>query len=175
MVVFQTVNADGLVIRTAWDDFHAGPVELLITIDHADHPDGKGITERLIRRLSLQSMAPESMKTDGSLRVVGDWLEKRKPGLRTRPEDPQEFFAHVALFFVLTIQGGEKGVTRVLANYSGVNPSMAREWIAKARRLGMLTTPRAGCYTGRAVGHLTDKARTILASKSLNMPLADAA
>jgi hypothetical protein len=84
-VTFNTVRVDGLVIRTAWDDYHAGPVELLITLDHTPRIVGRGITERSIHRLSLRAMAPqqESMKTlmemVGSLKVVGEWLDKNQP------------------------------------------------------------------------------------------------
>lgn len=164
MATYSTVSVDGLIIETWWDPYFAGPVKLLITLDQAARPDGKGIPERFIRRLSLQSMSPKVMKTPGSILVVGDWLQKHKPTLRRRVEDPTEFFAYVALFFVLVTESGEKGASRLLANYAAVRPTMARQWIDTARTLGMLTSPIPGYTTGRAQGVLTDKARSILAS-----------
>jgi hypothetical protein len=167
MVNFQTVKVDGLVIRSAWDPYHAGPVELHITLDHRATSDGRGITERKLRHLSLVSIAPESPEPTEGLRVVGDWLDEHKPRLRARVADPELFFAHVALFFVLAIRDGMKGVYRVLANYAGIRPSMARTWVEKARRLGMLASNGIKLATvGRAFGILTDKARQVLASQS---------
>lgn len=167
MVTFQTVTVDGLVIRTAWDERHAGPVELHITIDHSARQAGRGIPQWFIHNLSLQSLTPASMKTPGSILTVGSWLEKNKPTPRKRVEDPTTFFAHVALFFVLVIESGEKGVSRLLANYAKVRPTMARQWIEKARQLGMLTENATRHHLGRAFGMLTDKARAILASGHL--------
>lgn len=160
MVIFNTVEVDGLIVRTAWDEYHIGPVELLITVDNA--PAGKGIPDRFIHRLSLQSMTPDTIRTVGSLRVVGDWLEKNKPQFRKRPTDSPLFYASVALFFTLVVQEGGKGVCNTLANYTGVRPSMARLWIDQARKRGMLTDNKAKNTAGRACGILTDKAREIL-------------
>ena len=170
-MTLRTIRVDGLVIRTAWDDDFVGPVEVLITIDHrAIRPAGKGISDRALRALSLQSMAPESGPTLGDLRYVKDWLAANKPALRKRPQDPEEFYAHVALFFVLALRDGERSVVRVLANYAAVRPYRAREWIETARRLGMLTGTPAGTQAGRACGNLTDKARATLASREVDNP-----
>jgi hypothetical protein len=111
-------------------------------------------------------MNPDTLKILGSLRVVGDWLAGNKPGFRQRPEDASTFYAHVALFYALAVQEGEKGVTQVLANYAGVRPRMATTWVETARRLGMLTSGPAIRLAGRACGELTDKARAYLVSQS---------
>ena len=169
----NTVHADGLVIETAWDEYYAEPVELRITIDpKIPRPAGKGIPQRVIHHLSLQSMMPDTMRTVGSLRVVGDWLEKNKPGFRCRPAEPSVFYAHVALFHVLAVEAGEQGINQVLANYAAVRPSKAREWIETSRRLGMLTENDSRSRAGRACGILTDKARAILATESVSQSAA---
>lgn len=170
VTTFSTVNVDGLVIRTAWDPCFVGPTELLITIDPHGYIKGKGITEYSIRRLSLHTMNPLTSVETGSLRVVGDWLRQHKPIFRKRAEDPQSFFAHVALFVVLCIQEGEMGARRILANYASVTPSMAKSWIDTSRRMGMLADSSSGRDLGRVYGTLTDKARAILAASQSSFP-----
>lgn len=165
MVTYNTIRQDGLVIRTAWDEYHAGPVEFLVTIDHSAPSDGTGITERGIRRLpTLHSMAPDEIRDVTSLRTIGCWIEANKPMPRKRPDDPALFYARVALFVSLALREGERGACRILANYAAVKTHKAKEWISTARKLGMLT-PK-GSNTGRGYGFLTDKARTVLASQS---------
>lgn len=172
MVTYATTHVGGLIVRTAWDEYHAGPVELLIVLDTSVPNKGKGITERSVRGLPLRSMAPARPKTQGSLKVVGAWLDTHKPALRMRVEDPSVFFAHVALFFVLAVENGERGVIRLLANYAGVRPTRARKWILIARKLGFLGDDGLDLETaGRAHGVLTDKARQVLASELVTLNL----
>lgn len=171
MVTTNIIRADGLVIETAWDELYAGPVKLFISIDPGLHIVGKGITQRALERLSLQSMCPDEMKAIGSLKVVGDWLDKNKPIFRRRPENPDEWYAHVALFFVLAVQAGHSGVSQILANYAGVRPRMSREWIERSRKVGMLTENTTRHHGGRAYGSLTDKARETLAGRLVNQSL----
>lgn len=163
-MTYNTIRQDGMVIRTAWDEYHAGPVELLITIDHSAPSNGVGITERSIREIPpLHQMAPD-IKGVTSLRVVGAWIEQNKPLPRQRPENPPLFYARVALFVAMASREGERGSCRILANCAGVRPHKAKEWIATSRRLGMLTPKSSNA--GRAYGYLTDKARETLASQS---------
>jgi hypothetical protein len=166
MVTFNTVAVGGLIVRTGWDTSFLDPVELLITIDYAKYPLGKGITERAIRHLDFRSMNPDTLKILGSLRVVGEWLAAHKPAFRQRPEDASLFFAHVALFYALAVQEGERRVVQVLANYAAVRVRMATAWVETARRLGMLTNGPAVRQAGKACGELTDKARAFLANRS---------
>jgi hypothetical protein len=168
-MVTNTVRVSGLVITSTWEPEYSGPVELLIRLDPGLRIVGKGISDRSIHRLSIQSMAPESMRILGNLRSVGDWLSANKPDRRSRPQDPSLFYSHVALFFVLGVQEGAKGVTQVLANYASVRPSKARMWVETARKLGLLSANNAGCQVGRARGVLTDKARTALAGQSVKV------
>lgn len=166
MVTFNTVAVGGLIVRTGWDTSFLDPVELLITIDYAKYPLGRGITERAIRHLDFRSMNPDTLKILGSLRVVGEWLAANKPGFRQRPEDANIFYAHVALFYALAVQEGERRVVQVLANYAAVKVRMATAWVETSRRLGMLTSSPAIRLAGRACGELTDRARAFLASQS---------
>lgn len=158
MVIYNTAAHGGVIIRTAWDEHHCLPVELHVTIDHTYV--GNGISERLLRSISFAAMRPQSMQAMGSLRTVGDWIAQHKPSFRQRPEDPRLFYAHVALFVVLVAQEGERGAINTLANYAAVRPHKAREWIATARRLGMLTSSTA--HAGRVYGVLTKTARETL-------------
>lgn len=160
MVTFNTVRVSGLVVTTGWDSRNLDPVELLITVDHST---GRGITREQIRHLEFKSMNPNTLKILGSLRVVGEWLASNKPGFRQRPEDSNVFYAHVALFYALAVQEGERGITQVLANYAGVRPRMATTWVEVARKRGMLTSGPTIRLAGRACGDLTEKARAYLA------------
>lgn len=166
MVTFNTVSVGGLIIRTGWDTEFLDPIELLITIDHTKYPLGRGITREQVRHLDFKSMNPHTLKILGSLRVVGEWLAVHKPGFRQRPEDANTFYAHVALFYALAVQEGERRVVQVLANYAAVKVRMATAWVETSRRLGMLTGGPALNLAGRACGQLTDKARAFLAVQS---------
>jgi len=167
MVERATTIRDGLVIETVWDENHVGPIELHVTLDPDTRQDGRGIPQESVKYLSLQSLAPDSFRIAGDLCSVGAWLQaNHNPKRPSRPDNPELFYSHVALFVALAAQDGTKGTSTVMAAMAAVRPSMSRIWVAAARKRGYLTPNPGGRPSGRSYGTITEKARAILRSQS---------
>lgn len=158
MVERATTIRDGLVIETVWDENHVGPIELHVTLETLK--GDTGITDRAVRALSLQPP-----RTPGDPNAVGEWIERnRNRHCGIRPQNPNLFYSHVALLYILAIQEGARSPLGFMATYANIRARMAHEWVMTARKRGLLTQsiPDAG----KAHGRLTTKAKDILRSQS---------
>lgn len=153
---------DGLIVVAHWHPNKLGPVQLTINLKNPGD-DNFGINNRRMARVVVGDIRPLPEKPEGDLFDVLDWLEenasRRQGGHQAYPP---EFWARVALAYVLAMAEGHRDPEDYIAGMVDIRPHTIARWVLKAREHGYLTRVTRGHNGGIAHGELTDRAKQVL-------------
>lgn len=145
------------------DGAQSGPWALTIrpSRDATEEEIAGGISTTLLRHLNLAGASEKwrgkrEAHDEHALKLDKRRAEKLKLLLYQGLSD--EYLAEISRVYVSLVMRGEKSITKTIAELIGKSPDTAKMHLREARKRDLLTT-----VTGRAGGHLTPKARQILA------------
>lgn len=138
-------------------------------VDAIEKAPAGGLTASQLRSLDLGKVLARARALAES---TSEFLNKREPGssgpwaenLRAAPKRPGRsgrddyFYAQLAEWFVALIGQNVRGPVQRIAREKGASEHTVRDWLAEARKRGLLTK----AAPGRTEGKLTEKAKALL-------------